>query len=116
MSHPSKLDFLRRAKEHGYKIYLYFVALENPILNCNRVKARVSQGGHDVSDTKVIERYSRTMNLIVDAMRIADITYFFDNSYSQPKLFASVENNCLKIADDIEYIPSWFSRYVIEKI
>ncbi len=116
MSHPSKLDFLLKAKDHGYKIYLYFVALENPILNCNRVKARVSQGGHDVPDDKVIERYSRTMNLIVDAIRIADTTYFFDNSYSQPKLFASIENNCLKIADGIEYIPYWFNRYVIERI
>lgn len=116
MSHPSKLDFLLKAKALGYKIYLYFVALENPILNCNRVKARASQGGHDVPKTKVIERYARTMNLIIDALRIADTTYFFDNSYSQPKLFASVENNCLKIADNIEYIPLWFSRYVIEKI
>lgn len=116
MSHRSKLDFLLKAKELGYKIYLYFVALENPILNCNRVKARASQGGHDVPVEKIIERYTRTMDLAIEAMKIADITFFFDNSYSQPKLFASVENNCLKIDDTIEYIPSWFNRYIIEKI
>jgi energy-coupling factor transporter ATP-binding protein EcfA2 len=33
MSHPSKLDFLKLAKEKGFKLYLYFVALADPELN-----------------------------------------------------------------------------------
>lgn len=48
MSHPSKLDFIKSAKANGYKVYLYFVSLENPIMNVERVNARVQLGGHDV--------------------------------------------------------------------
>jgi hypothetical protein len=33
MSHPSKLEFLKLAKEKGFKVYLYFVALADPELN-----------------------------------------------------------------------------------
>ena len=40
MSHPSKLEFIQLAKERGYRIYLYFVALDNPAL----CVARVEQG------------------------------------------------------------------------
>jgi predicted ABC-type ATPase len=43
MSHPSKLDFIKKAKNLGYKTYLYFVSLENPEMNVDRVDARVKQ-------------------------------------------------------------------------
>lgn len=33
MSHPSKLSFIQIAREKGFRIYLYFVALEDPIMN-----------------------------------------------------------------------------------
>lgn len=45
MSHPSKLDFIKRAKEKGFKVYLYFVSLADPALNKHRVKTRVQEGG-----------------------------------------------------------------------
>lgn len=48
MSHPSKLEFIKRAKEKGFKVYLYFVSLADPALNKHRVKTRVLEGGHDV--------------------------------------------------------------------
>lgn len=68
MSHPSKLDIMRRAK----KVYLYFVSLQDPELNVLRVKTRVTQGGHDVDEEKIINRYARTMDQLYDAIRIAD--------------------------------------------
>ena len=114
MSHPSKLDFMQRAKDRGFKVYLYFVSLPNPELNLLRVKTRVEQGGHDVKEDKVKERYARTMSLLLDAMKIADNAYIFDNSGSEPKMIAQKESGILKSLGD--YTPVWYQEYVLNKI
>lgn len=44
MSHPSKLQLLRRARRLGYRTYLYFVCTESAYINKARVAARVRQG------------------------------------------------------------------------
>lgn len=113
MSHPSKLDFMQQAKERGFKVYLYFVSLPNPELNLLRVKTRVKQGGHDVKEDKVKERYARTMSLLLDAMRIADNAYIFDNSGSVPKMIAQKEGGILKTLGD--YTPVWYQEFVLNK-
>lgn len=114
MSHSSKLDFMRRAKAAGYKVYLYFVSLPDPELNIYRVQARVSKGGHDVDPEKVISRYYRTMNNLFEAIRLADSVFLFDNKSSKPQLFAKKENGELKVEGT--YIPQWYKIYVLDKI
>jgi len=115
MSHPSKLDYIKLAKGKGYRIYLYFVALDNPELSIARVKARVIQGGHDVPVDKIIDRYERTMNLLLEAIRLSDRAYIFDNSYSEPKMFAVVENDEISILNT-DFAPAWFQKYVLDKL
>lgn len=115
MSHPSKLEFMRNAKKHGFRIYLYFISLDNPNMNIGRVKTRVEQGGHDVPEDKIRERYQRTMDQLLDAIKLADKSFIFDNSYSEPKLFAISNNDELEIIDT-EFIPSWFQTNVLSKL
>ena len=116
MSHPSKLDYIRRAREKGFRIYLYFVSLEDPELNKIRVASRVVQGGHDVPEEKITERYERCMELLYEAILLADRAFFFDNSASSAKLLATVENGELSFVEGVEYMPGWFKRYVIDKL
>lgn len=116
MSHPSKLDYIRRAREKGFRIYLYFVSLENSSLNKKRVASRVSLGGHDVPNDKIEQRYNRCMELLIDVISLADRVFFFDNSSSSPKMFATVENGDLSFVEGVEFMPGWFKRYVIDKI
>lgn len=85
------------------------------MLCINRVKARVEQGGHDVPTQKITERYERTMNFLLDAIRLADKAFLFDNSYSSPKLFAIVENEEIKL-QNTSYAPFWFQKYVLDKL
>jgi predicted ABC-type ATPase len=49
-SHNSKLDFMKNASDLGFKVYLYFISTNDPIININRVAQRVSNGGHPVQD------------------------------------------------------------------
>ena len=112
MSHPSKLDFMRRAKEKGFKVYLYFVTLANPELNKHRVRTRIEQGGHPVEEKKIGERYYRTMQNLYEALKIADSAYLFDNSSSEPNMFAVKEKGIVTI--ESKYIPKWFQTYVLD--
>lgn len=114
MSHSSKLDFMAKAKKEGFKVYLYFVSLISPDLNVARVKSRVEEGGHDVPEDKIRERYKRTMNMLLPAMRIADESYIFDNSRESQDLFAVVKKNTLQLLHDS--VPSWFQNYVLNQL
>jgi predicted ABC-type ATPase len=106
---------MRKAKKHGFRVYLYFISLDNPNMNIGRVKTRVEQGGHDVPEDKIRERYQRTMDQLLDAIKLADKSFIFDNSYSEPKLFAISNNDELEIIDT-EFIPSWFQTNVLSKL
>ncbi len=64
MSHETKLDLLAKARIAGYRNYLYFVTTGDPMLNIERVRQRVVEGGHPVEKEKVIERYARCMALL----------------------------------------------------
>lgn len=114
MSHPSKLDFMKLAKEKGFKVYLYFVTLADPELNKHRVQTRVALGGHPVAEGKISKRYYRTMRNLYDALKIADSAYLFDNSAGKPNMFAVKEQGKVTILSD--YVPKWFETYVINVI
>lgn len=79
-SHPSKIDFMARAKALGYEIVLVFIHLDNSELNKARVAQRVSEGGHNVPDDKIETRIPRTLTHIKAALPLADEVYLLDNS------------------------------------
>ncbi|MHA4810793.1 hypothetical protein ACX0G9_21985 [Flavitalea flava] len=66
LSHSSKLDFLKNAKECGYKNYLYFICTVSPAINIARVAQRVLLGGHDVPSDKIETRYFSSLALLSD--------------------------------------------------
>ena len=60
LSTTSKVNFIKRAKEAGFFIRLFFVSTESPLINASRVAARVMEGGQDVSIMKIISRYAKS--------------------------------------------------------
>ena len=40
-----KVEFMKEARERGYRVYLYFVATDDPEINLDRVRRRVRGGG-----------------------------------------------------------------------
>jgi predicted ABC-type ATPase len=118
-SHPSKVDFMREARNAGYKVYLYFVSTESPDINVFRVKARKMKGGHDVPEDKVRSRYDRSMDFMFEASLVADKSYFFDNSSAKkdPKVIAQVEKSGLLPSVQIYgERPNWFIKYFSIKL
>jgi predicted ABC-type ATPase len=84
LSHPSKIEFLRRAKVSGYQIDLVYVTTQDPFINIGRVKTRVQTGGHDVPENKTLNRYERSMQLLPQALSVADTAVIYDNSFGYP--------------------------------
>lgn len=114
-SHESNLDIMKRAKEMGYKVYLYFISTESPEINKYRVRFRVSKGGHNVPTDKIESRYHRSLSLLYEAAQLAYQAYFFDNSLHDSPFrlvahFKLIDGK--QIWDDQEEtLPKWFEKH-----
>ncbi len=107
-SADDKLDFIRRAKQVGFFIRLFFVCTESPMINAARIAGRVMKGGHDVPIAKIISRYQKSIINCKVATGIADRVYIYDNSVDGQEariLFRFADSTIIKrYTDDI---PQW---------
>ncbi len=110
MSSDDKIELMRDARARGYRVYLYFVATEDPAINIERVRLRVSQGGHDVPEDKVRERYVRSIGLLDAACRASDRAYVFDNSGEAHRLIAELEDSGQQLRLHADRLPAWLER------
>ncbi len=114
-SHESKLDFMKRAKEKGWEIYLYYIGTSDPLINKDRVKERVDKGQHDVPNDKIFERYDRTNNFLFDALKLCRWAFVFDNSKkTMVEVMQKDVDNELHFSKEI--MPGWVITYIICKI
>lgn len=79
-SHPSKVDFLGRAKAFGYNITLVVIHVSSVDLNLARISERVNEGGHDVPSDKVMSRIPRMLDNVKKAIPLCDQVRVLDNS------------------------------------
>lgn len=112
-SHPSKIDFLARAKALGYQTVLVFIHLCTPSLNKARISQRLAEGGHFVPDGKVENRIPRTLDNIKTAILLADDCYLLDNS-SAALPFAQIAHlHHGNLVHAQQPLPEW-ARYLID--
>ena len=116
MSDVRKMDYIRLAKQSGYRIYLYFVSTQDVEINIGRVAQRVQLGGHDVPREKIIRRYTKSLENVYDCLKLCDRAYFFDNSAAQWRMLAEydAESGSLSVLE--ESVPEWFDEYVLRKL
>lgn len=113
-SHPSKLELIELAKSNNYKVYLYFIGTETPIMNLERVKDRIKKGGHAVESEKVEKRYFLTMELLMDMIKKVDETYLWDNSGIKHKFLGNIKDGFAEF-EQLNY-PNWVDKYILDKI
>lgn len=111
LSSDGKVDFLKRAKEEGYFVRMFFICTKSPTINAARIANRVMEGGHDVPIQKIISRYEKAIVNAVKVMRFADRAYFYDNSIDNQNaqlLFRTAEGHFAKRYTDS--IPEWANK------
>lgn len=93
------------AQKEGYTVTLLFFWLNSMELAVERVKTRVSEGGHNIQHDVILRRYSNGLkNLFGIYIPIKDISVIYDNSEGTPTLIA--ENNKgsgLNIVDGLKF-------------
>lgn len=115
-SHPSKIDFLGRARALGYQIILVLVHLEHTDLNKARISQRVSEGGHNVPDEKVEQRIPRTLALVKKAIPLCDQVRILDNSRSDSPFTPVVSIIGGRTTRHLNPLPAWAEKLVGEEI
>lgn len=117
MSSPDKVELLEKAQGLGYRTYLYYIATDDPTINIARVKARVSLGGHDVPEDKIVSRYARSLDLLLEAVRHTNRAYLFDNSrHGSDRLWVAEITDGRDLEMKCDPMPLWFQRSVWDKI
>ncbi len=117
MSSPDKVTVLKQAQALGYRTYLYFIATEDPAINIARVKARVNLGGHDVPEDKIVSRYARSLDLLLEAVKHTNRAYVFDNSrQGTDHLWVAEITDASELELKCDPMPLWFQKAVWDKI
>lgn len=73
---------LKKAKEQGFEIILFYVRLESAELAYERVLRRVQKGGHGVPKEVVEKRFKRSLSNFkaIKDSGLIDTVYIYDNS------------------------------------
>ena len=107
-SHASKITLIEDAKQAGYQIVLYVVALANPETLVERVSQRVREGGHTVPNDKILSRYPRTLANLTKALPLADAAFVYDSQDIQASGLAHIAT-CRKgvLIEGVADLPIW---------
>jgi len=108
-SHPSKLELLQDARDAGYRIIVFHLALASADLAVARVGARIDEGGHPVPEEKIRQRFERNAPLIRQAALLADRAMIFDASALNERpvmLLELAQGQVVRRAGDA---PEWFA-------
>ena len=100
LSTKSYKQKIEQAKQNGYVVTLLFFWLKNAELAKERVKIRVSEGGHNIEPEVIERRYKKGIkNLFNIYLPIVDGALVFDNSEGRHELLAqkTIDENLIII-------------------
>jgi predicted ABC-type ATPase len=107
---------LAQAAAQGIEIYIWYVGLSSPELHIERVRARVSRGGHDIAAEHIHRRFQHSrLNLIelmphLTALRVYDNSADADPATSKapkPKLVLHMVRGKIRNPRDLKHTPEW---------
>ncbi len=72
---------IKIAKSKGFYISMNYVGVESPDIAKNRVKYRISKGGHGIPDEDIERRYYESLKNLSDIISFCDEVNVYDNTY-----------------------------------
>jgi len=89
LSGHSHLKLIRDLKKRGYQLQIFYLWVPTVELALSRVEERVLKGGHDVPESVVRRRFSRSIkNFLALYSLMADSWTLFNNSGRMPSIMA----------------------------
>ena len=96
---------IQKAKEQGYKITMFYVALDDVTQNINRVAMRVKNGGHDIPTEDILRRSKTSFDQLYRYAHIVDTLVMIDNSLDDGKIILEINNGFITF--EAKSIPKW---------
>jgi len=90
LSSPKYRPLVIQARNRGFQVKLIYVVLRSAELQLERIRIRVSEGGHDVPMDKVVERRRRSFEQLAWFIRNVDECFLYDNSTAEPELLGGL--------------------------
>jgi predicted ABC-type ATPase len=115
-SHESKLALIDDAKAAGYRGVMYHVSVRTADLSVARVAQRKLEGGHDVPEHKVRERFARNQELIKRAVLLADHAFVYDNSVLNRAPDLGLTFKYGKVIQVSERVPAWMRNLYAKEL
>jgi len=112
-SSDEKFEFVKKAKEAGFFVRIFFVCTNSPEINVSRITKRFLEGGHEVPISKIISRYYKSLTNMAKVISIVDRAYIYDNSVENqlPRLlYRTTDGEVFK--QYVEDVPEWAKELV----
>ncbi|AQR96173.1 ATPase [Clostridium saccharoperbutylacetonicum] len=111
LSGKSIIKNMKKAQEYGFFVVMNYIGLENSDIAKERVRFRVSKGGHGIPDEVIEKRYVESLLNLKEAINICDEVNIFDNTNEFIQLI-NIKNGKLVWRDKI--IPKWANTILKE--
>jgi predicted ABC-type ATPase len=98
---------VKRAKEGGYAVDLYYIGLNECGECIKRIRNRAEDGGRFVNDADVERRFASRYEDLVKVLPYCDYAVFFDNGNGFAEI-GEYRNGDLIITGD--YVPEWVRK------
>ena len=96
-----------KAKSLGYLIELHYVGVNSVEIAKERVKYRVQQGGHGISESDIEKRYEETFKQLNSILKECNLIAFYDNTQSFRRFAICKNGELVRISKNV---PEWFSK------
>lgn len=104
----------KQAREAGYFVRLYYIALDTVQESLTRIANRVQRGGHDIPTDDVLRRFSGRWSAVERILPYCDEAEFYDNDNGFVKVAEYRNGDVLAVG---EYRPEWLQelqRQIVE--
>lgn len=107
---------LQSAAREGHLLHMWFCGLESPELHLQRVRSRVTRGGHDIPEEKIRERWNSSRENLIRLLPSLHHLRLFDNSIEadpaagqapRPRLLLEVKSRKITAPADLSNAPEW---------
>ena len=107
LSGQRTIQIIRRAKELGYTVRLYYIGVSSAEESLSRIANRVRKGGHNIPEIDVRRRYAERCQTLARVLDDCDEVSFFDNENGFAEVGAYKNGEIIRYGS---YYPAWLSE------
>lgn len=99
------LKQIKKAKEYGYEVTMFYIALGNVKQNVERVAMRVRNGGHHIPTEDILRRNETSFKHLYENASIINNLILIDNSKDNGEIILEINES--KITFEANQLPTW---------